>query len=238
VATAGGVLLGLIGPFGSFFNGPAWQRVVYWLAMAWLTLVLLELCNRPMARLALWRRRPWARRATAAAVASIPLSAASWFLARAIWPGLRQVPDLTPGAWLLQGLTITLATAAVFALAQRRLPVTEAASQPQPSQDLLGAAPAEVLCLMMEDHYVRVHTSSGSHLVAATLTQAVAALRGAAGLQVHRSWWVAEDAVAGSVLAGRNFRLRLSNGMEAPVARSFVATVRVRGWLERRAEQE
>jgi DNA-binding LytR/AlgR family response regulator len=83
----------------------------------------------------------------------------------------------------------------------------------------------------MEDHYVRVHTAAGSRLVLATLRQATAALDGADGQQVHRSWWVARKAVAGVEQHGRNLRLRLANGVTAPVARSAVAPLRAAGWI-------
>ena len=96
---------------------------------------------------------------------------------------------------------------------------------------LLGVSPAEVLCLQMEDHYVRVHTRGGSRLVMATLGQAITALDGAEGLQVHRSWWVARRAVAHARRQGRNLRLELVNGIVAPVARAGVASVRAAGWI-------
>jgi DNA-binding LytR/AlgR family response regulator len=68
-------------------------------------------------------------------------------------------------------------------------------------------------------------------LVLATLNQAMTALGNADGLQVHRSWWVARKAVARAVTEGRNLRLKLVNGITAPVARSAVAVVREAGWL-------
>jgi DNA-binding LytR/AlgR family response regulator len=83
----------------------------------------------------------------------------------------------------------------------------------------------------MEDHYVRVHTASGSRLVLATLNQAMAALENADGMQVHRSWWVARKAVVSAVADGRNIRLQLVNGVMAPVARSAIAKVRAAGWM-------
>jgi DNA-binding LytR/AlgR family response regulator len=83
----------------------------------------------------------------------------------------------------------------------------------------------------MEDHYVRVHTAAGSRLVLATLAQAIAALAGADGLQVHRSWWVARKAVVRAIADGRNLRLQLVNGATAPVSRSAVAAVRAKGWM-------
>jgi DNA-binding LytR/AlgR family response regulator len=86
----------------------------------------------------------------------------------------------------------------------------------------------------MEDHYVRAHTAAGSDLVLMRMRDAVAELGGLAGLQVHRSWWVAEAAVAGHRRNGRQLSLTLKNGLEAPVARSAEAAVRAAGWLNRR----
>ncbi len=51
---------------------------------------------------------------------------------------------------------------------------------------------------------------------------------GKGGLQVHRSWWVAADAVIDAERDGRNWRLRLSNGLIVPVARNRIAATRAR----------
>jgi DNA-binding LytR/AlgR family response regulator len=115
-------------------------------------------------------------------------------------------------------------------LRKRRL-AEEAGDAPPNSFGLLGAAPATVLCLQMEDHYVRVHTSTSSRLVLMTLSQAMAIVEKADGLQVHRSWWIARKAVVRTVAHGRNLRLELVNGAMAPVSRSAVAAVRAAGWI-------
>lgn len=231
VATAIGVFLGLLGPFGSFLNGPFWSLLAYWVTLAWLgfavfgggtALILQRLGSRPVA---------WAGIAVYVAVLSAPFGVLSWSLATTLWPRLAQVPGLTPLVWYLEGLAITVPQVALFVAIRTRR--RAAPRPPPPAPGLLGVAPAEVLCLQMEDHYVRVHTARGSTLVLATLGQAIAALGGAPGLQVHRSWWVAEKAVAGAVADGRNLRLALTNGVSAPVARSAVAAVRKASWLER-----
>jgi DNA-binding LytR/AlgR family response regulator len=87
-----------------------------------------------------------------------------------------------------------------------------------------------LLCLQMEDHYVRAYTDRGSELILLPLKAAVAELDGA-GLQVHRSWWVARAAVTGAVQDGRNLKLKLVNGLEAPVSRASIAALREAGWL-------
>jgi hypothetical protein len=221
-----GLLLGLLGPFGSFHNGPAWQRIVYWVLMAWLSfpayaaarLVLVRAPSRPAA---------WAALIATAALFSVLSAWASWTVAHAVWPGLSRVRGLTPAVWYGEGLIV----GAVFMLIFRRRRVAARLSRPAPAPGLLGVPSSEILSLQMEDHYVRVHTVGGSRLVLATLSQAIEALGRTPGLRVHRSWWVAEWAVVRIVADGRNLRLCLVNGLSAPVARSSVTAVRQAGWL-------
>ncbi len=237
VATVIGGFLGLIGPFGSFFNGPVWQRGIYWVAMAWLGLVVFRLFSRSLLGRAGSPRTAWMVLGAYAVFVSVPLGIVSWTLARAIWPMLGHAPGLTPAAWYFQSLIITAPQVALLAVLSRLGRGVDRPSRfPPPSPDLLGVSPGEVVCLQMEDHYVRVHTIAGSRLVLATLAQAMAALDRTPGLRVHRSWWVADKAVAGAVAEGRKLRLILTTGVKAPVARSSVAAVREAGWLHRPPE--
>jgi len=89
-----------------------------------------------------------------------------------------------------------------------------------------------VLCLQMEDHYVRIHRPSGSTLELMPLRDAIERYGQGGGVQVHRSWWVSAAAVEASERDARNLRLRLSNGVRVPVARNRVAEIRARGWIE------
>ena len=84
----------------------------------------------------------------------------------------------------------------------------------------------------MEDHYVRVHTSAGSDLILMPMGQAIDAMGSRDGLRVHRSWWVARDAVEAAVPDGRQWRLRLRGGLEAPVSRPNIARLREAGWIQ------
>jgi DNA-binding LytR/AlgR family response regulator len=83
----------------------------------------------------------------------------------------------------------------------------------------------------MEDHYVRIHTPTGSRLELMSMSQAIAALGGVEGRRVHRSWWVARAAVEAAEPDGRNWRLKLRGGLRAPVSRANVAPLRAAGWL-------
>jgi hypothetical protein len=231
--TVVGAILGLLGPFGNFLNGPAWQRIVYWVAMVWLAVAVYGAGVRLILARNYRPRVTWAALALLVAIMSAPLALASWLVASSMWPELKQVRSLTPLVWYAEWLLIAAPQVAVFAVVMGRRRASRTAGAPRSTAGLLGVPPREVLCLQMEDHYVRVHTAGGSRLVLATLNQAIAALGGTPGLRVHRSWWVADRGVAAPAPDGRNVRLILTNGLVAPVARSYVAAVRSAGWLQR-----
>ena len=221
VYAAIGACLGVIGPFGSYLNdgGPA-TRILYWTATSSLGWVLFDLLvDRivpPVARIP-----RWALTGIAVVVATLPFSVGIHALARLIWPHLVRIGWME---WYLQALFVSAVYLVARSLWPRVMPVMRVPAEPA----RLGR---EVLCLQMEDHYVRVHSRDGSRLVLNSLARAVAELKAVEGLQVHRSWWVARHAVDAIVEDGRNIRLRLTNGLEAPVSRTRIAMLRAAGWL-------
>ena len=84
----------------------------------------------------------------------------------------------------------------------------------------------------MEDHYVRAHGPDASTLILQRMRDAEAELAAIDGMRVHRSWWVARWAVEQVLRDGRNYRLRLVGGIEAPVARERITALRDAGWLD------
>ncbi|MCU0728978.1 MAG: LytTR family transcriptional regulator [Sphingopyxis sp.] len=99
----------------------------------------------------------------------------------------------------------------------------------------LAQARATIIALEAEDHYLRVHTDAGAPLILMRLSDAVAEIAADlgtdAGVQTHRSWWVARDAVVGVTRKNGRAELTLSNGSIAPVSRAQMAAARAMGWL-------
>ncbi len=89
----------------------------------------------------------------------------------------------------------------------------------------------DLLCLQMDDHYVRAWTARGSELILMRMADAARELTDARGLLVHRSFWVARDAVESWSRDGKNLTLHLSNGKNVPVARDRQAQIKAAGWL-------
>ena len=144
-------------------------------------------------------------------------------------------------------LTMVLPSGIAYMMIERRLlnrspgpappePALTGAPAPAPTKLVARLNPrlgADLLALQGEDHYVRVHTALGSELLLMRLSDAIEELGGLAGERVHRSWWVAREAVAGSKINGRRASLTLSNGVEAPVSREATSRLRRAGWLGR-----
>jgi hypothetical protein len=157
------------------------------------------------------------------------------------WPRFVDWFQLFLQVALIGGL-VTLTFAAIERRTERKRAsaLSEAEAQEVEAQDsrppFLARLPAqwadELTALEMEDHYVRAHGPRVSMLILMRLGDAERELSGVDGLRVHRSWWVSRGAVEQVIRDGRALRLRLKGGLEAPVARDRIPTLRSAGWLE------
>lgn len=248
VMTLIGVVLAVVGPFGTV-SAPLALRLVSWVGLAWLGYAFY----RPLAPLVGWLQPRLQLPRTGlwiglTMLATIPLTAAIWTIE--FLPGPIPAPTLEDALLAYCNvLAIGGSVTAVFYLLERGRPAAavSAAPVPGPQQNdppvaetdstpaflkrLPPALGSDLFALEMEDHYVRAHTALGSDLVLLRLRDAVAELDGIAGAQVHRSWWVARDAVERVEREGRSLRLILPRGIAAPVARSRMAELAQAGWF-------
>ena len=63
------------------------------------------------------------------------------------------------------------------------------------------------------------------------LSDAVTELEGLEGAQVHRSWWVARDAVTGARRGDGRATLEVEGGLTVPVSRRYARALREAGWF-------
>lgn len=237
--TAVGVVLGLVGPFGSAAmpNGP---RLFFWVGFT----LAGYLVFRPVSAVAEWaaaetRLPHWLAVALTALVAALPLTTAIAFALGGMavtddWFGKRFAILYAQVATI--GVSIHLLMLFLFRR-DAAAPATAASAPPPPPAPLgpeHGAAflrrlpPAlgrDLLSLQMQDHYVRAETALGATLLLMRFRDAVAELDGA-GLQVHRSWWTAYAAMEALERDGRNVRLRLRGGATVPVSRACLPALR------------
>lgn len=240
-----GVVLGLLGPFGSY-NDPIEQRLLYWVGLS----LAGYCCYAPVGALVVPCGKrldlpEWGMWIASVLIATVPMTMIVWalgFIGRDFrWPRLDQafysyLNMLLIGAGITVLFNILDRRAAVHVLvdekqteAQPSTPTYEApatSSGPRFLDRLPAEIGADLIALEMEDHYVRAHTALGSELVLLRMVE----LDGIEGEQVHRSWWVARGAFADVKREGRNMRLVLDNGIEAPVSRANVALLKERVW--------
>lgn len=241
VITFIGVFLGIIGPFGSFYGGGVAARLAYWVADMWIGFVIISLSSRLSVVVGSRLDLPdWFALALGVVVGALPLTLALGAFSAAFWPPehFRPSPPL-----LFYGQVLVISEPFAFGFYYLSWRVRGAGPSPVAPADAASRGPAvfldrmpprlgrDLLCLQMEDHYVRAHTAQGSDLILTPLKDAIAALGGLEGLRVHRSWWVARGAVRGSAISGRNISLKLTNGLDVPVSRASVARLRAAGWL-------
>ena len=246
-ATLFGFFLALLGPFGTYLNGGLAYRTAYWVGSMWLGLAVYAGVFR--GGLAIGRRAglsAWFAVLAALLLGSLVMTAATRLAAFALWPELAGL-GLGLVQWYFQVLVIAAPVVAAHAFATgaiARRPRSQG-DAPGPEDAIPGAGgllariPAhlgrDLVCLQMEDHYVRVHTMLGSVLLLMPLGQAIAEAAPIEGLRTHRSWWVVRDAVVRAEGGPRAMRLHLADGQSAPVSRSAIASLRASGWLDQPA---
>lgn len=243
VMVAVGIGLAALGPFGSFAIGSFGARLAYWIPAALLGYIIF----RPTTLTAILVARRLELSELGGAIIGVLVAAIPGTYAIAFLGGYR--PGATPRFEILFQLYIQVGLIGVMVMSLFVLlgrssvrregavvpapPVENAtATAPAPFLDRLPGAWADrLLALEMEDHYVRAHGPDTSALILLRMRDAEAELADVDGMRIHRSWWVARIAVEKAIRDGRGYRLRLTNGLEAPVARDRIAALKAAGWL-------
>ncbi len=85
---------------------------------------------------------------------------------------------------------------------------------------------SDILAIKSEDHYLRVFTSMGETLILLRLYDAINELEGIEGVQTHRSWWVAIEAIDRLEKDYGKNRFILKNALEVPISRGYAPTLK------------
>lgn len=224
-----GAALGAMGPFGSYAS-PAGQRVPLWIGNMLCSHVVLRPFFTTGARIAAFASfPPVVGRMLALLLGAFPLTL---LIDLSISIHVPRAPEVPFSIRYLQvcgiGIVVRVFLGLFFASTHADGDSTDKTAPARPA--FLDRLPAEfqdrVYCLNMEDHYVRVHGPIGSTLLLMRLRDAISELKDMPGMRVHRSWWVAVDAVERLEREGSRLRLVLANGRRVPVARSYEAAVK------------
>jgi len=236
VLAAISLLIGLVGPFETFEH-PLGPRLVYWTVIVVTTGALGTLIT--LLTLALLPQH-WPHTAVAALgglLAGAPIGCLVWFINHLAYGP--QDDGMSLGALVAYCIPIAgLVTAVGHVLGAAIVPQPAAAPLAHPgppAPPLLDRLPlpqrGRLLHLAVNDHYVDVTTDKGTTLVLIRLSDAIRETAPVPGLQVHRSHWIALDAVRRAARRSGKPVLELENGREVPVSRSFLAATRAAGLL-------
>jgi LytTr DNA-binding domain len=255
VALGAGALLGIIGPFGTFESMTTVTRFSFWIGGIAIGMII----HIPLYyAAALWgsqHRLPvWIWVSLSSVVAAVPMT----FVINGIFATMLGVTNLDslfqlypfvlaislPMQWVSYLTRDQVAPTPPMAIVpDNALPVVAsipvavapsvaASSAPKLTARLPPRIGKDIICLEMEDHYVRVHTALGDAMIHMRMADATLELDGIDGMLVHRSFWVARRAITGWNRDGKTLTLSLSNGKNIPVARDRQPLVRAAGWLE------
>ena len=227
-----GLVMAELGPYRTL-DAPKLLRTVYW---------LLAVFGAGFAAIAAERaitsrvRGFWLRIAAASVVATPPVTLYIYALNAVMLDLPRRWWFMPQLAW--QVLVVMLLLMTLRALLWRRVVETRMVVMPplpEAERDFrlrLSAKrrAARLIAIEAEDHYVRVHTDTGSELVTMRFSDALGELERAYGYRLHRSWWVAGNAIEAVRWTRAGGEARLAGGIVAPVSRSYAATLKSAGW--------
>ena len=230
-AVAIGALLGVTGPFGSQATLAPAVKYAFWMVIALAGFGAALAAERLLPATAPDRKTA-ARMVAVAAASAVPMT---FFVAWAIGvvrPGRLFSPVQLLGLYPYVALVQLLIAWLAFPDGRKAPsePAERPAADPLYPPDFLSKLPAalrrDILALEAEDHYVRVHSLHGSALVLMRLADAAAVIDPRLGLRVHRSWWVARDAVRGLETSSGRATARLVDGTAVPISRAYLPAAR------------
>ncbi len=244
-------ILGVTGPFGTYEQLALLPRLAYWLALALATFAVGFLAMRLVLAGLFGTAGAWQiRGVVAGAVAGLPVTVTVLLFNQALFggpvPPFAEIARLFVNCCLIAAAISFLVTmaargprgavdaAASVAPMDVAAPVAETApSSPRPPlvDRLPHAVRGRLLYLSMQDHYVEVHTEKGSTLLLMRFADALRETGDVPGIQIHRSHWVALDAVAGNRRQDGKPFLKLADGAMLPVSRTHADAVRKAGLL-------
>ena len=228
------LVLGIAGPFGTTEFMRLFPRLAYWVVMTFLTFTvgtfIHALFEHPASARSdfRWQGVVLAAFCTGLAVAMVVFGV-NW-VALGVAP-IEPVYLLTTGA---NALIIAIIISVTIAFHHRASPPTQAPTGPSPPPILDRLPPdkrGNLVSMSVQDHYVEVTTTKGPTLILMRLADAITETAGQPGMQVHRSHWVANQAVVSGVRKGDRAVLTLNDGRDIPVSRTYLTDVKDAGLL-------
>lgn len=230
IALAGvGVLLGISGPFQTFDLLHFMPRTLYWLIVTYVTYGMGAFINMYLQYRFGGALDPLPKRVVICGAATAFGVTLALMLINTLFFGW--FFDSFTGFLTFFGFIVVICMVIVMLLTLLS-PLPDVAPQ---TPALLDRLPLDkrgaLMAVSVQDHYVSVTTTKGSEMLLMRLSDAIKETAPVAGLQVHRSHWVAVGQVAKAERIGDRAVLTLTNGAEVPASRSYIPALRDAGLL-------
>ncbi|PKH56734.1 hypothetical protein CXF83_06525 [Shewanella sp. Choline-02u-19] len=245
IVAAVGLFIGFLAPFG-MDELPVLVSISYWLVTCtsgyFIYTPMIRLGHRYLAK---WVTAVWGRVALSTLIASMIMSVAvpliSWLFFSIEIELAKEFFQVFPKAIVIGGVMTFFSLVQGYIRQQKsQLAASKKVIEEHEQntdvdvhlqfEQFMQLLPLEkrgqLMCLEMSDHYLKVHTDKGHHMLLMRLKDALEKLDGFAGMQTHRSWWVATEAIVSVNKDNRKMSLMLANGIEVPVSRTFVDAVK------------
>lgn len=227
------LVVGLIGPFSTYSYMAPLPRLAYWTAVVIGTSATGTLVAGFVEALLKPRLPVWLAAALAGAAAG-PVIALLVLLINigSFGTGVTPIDVLTLAVYCTLISSAVTILSAVFAPRAKAGVSVPAVDQPALLDRLPRHMRGALLHIAVSDHYVDVTTDKGTALVLMRLSDAIRETGPTQGLQVHRSHWVALDAVRRGLRQKGKPVLELRDGKLVPVSRTYLDAVRQAGLLD------
>jgi hypothetical protein len=235
ILTAMGAFLGAIGAIGSY-DFPIGLKYGYWLVNlvggGLIGIVIDHVLGR-------WPLPPW-RRVLMVSVLMTPFVTLIVLAASYVFFG--QGPHLDDYVRLLWqvfvvSLPVMTARELVWRKPEPRVETRTIVVPPLPEAEAVfrrrlsaKRRTARLIAVEAYDHYLRVHTDQGEELITLRFADALSELALAHGYRVHRSWWIAAEAIEAVSWRRGVGEARLADGLVAPVSRGQAQILKEAGW--------
>lgn len=232
-----GLFVGFLSPFGMDAL-PLYVSISYWVIICVVGYLvyhpIIDQCDK---RCSPFLTSLWQRVAMGAFVASVPMSflvplVTTLYFGKSVSMA-SDFFNVFPKTLVIGGvITIVSLIKETLVEQQAQLEQSPTISDTQLSK-FLALLPVEkrgqLYAFESADHYLKVYTDKGHHLLLMRFKDAVDMLEDYPGLQTHRSWWVAISAVAQVTKENRKTLLILENNLKVPVSKTYADDVKNSG---------
>jgi len=224
------VILGVSGPFGTYERLAIGPRLAYWAVMTLATFSTGYFCGTFATVLLAPDGRTHVAVPLAGVASGVPVTLVALVIDALANPP-RGFDAVAAGSLLLSCIAVSTGVAAVFAAFRRSPDRVPTRRTPRLLQRLPVSGRGALVSLSVSDHYVEVVTTRGRALLLMRLSDAIAETEGVAGVQIHRSHWVALDQVRRVYRSGGRMTVETNSGARLPVSRGFQPMARQAGLI-------